>query len=135
MSGALAGLLGGRARIASAALAAGAAALMADDVESGAHLLRRVLPRRTTTNVLAWAGDPHARETLVLVAHHDAAHTGLLFHPGLVPLVNRVAPAWYEKQTTSTQTGQLLVAGPALVALGARSASAACAASARSGAL
>jgi Peptidase family M28 len=117
-TGALAGLLGGCARIASAALAAGAAALMADDVESGAHLLRRVLPRRRTTNVLAWAGDPDARETLVLVAHHDAAHTGLLFHPGLVPLVNRVAPGWYEKQTTSTQTGQLLVAGPALVALG-----------------
>jgi Zn-dependent M28 family amino/carboxypeptidase len=53
----------------------------------------------------------------VLVAHHDAAHTGLLFHPGLVPLVNRIAPGWYAKQTTSTQTGQLLVAGPALVAL------------------
>jgi hypothetical protein len=116
--GALAGLIGGRARIAAAALAAAAAALMADDVENNAHLLRRVLPRGTTTNVLAWAGDPHARETLVLVAHHDAAHTGLMFHPGLVPLVNRVAPGWYEKQMTSTQTGQLLVAGPALVALG-----------------
>jgi hypothetical protein len=76
-----------------------------------------VLPRGTTTNVLAWTGDPGARETVVLVAHHDAAHTGLLFHPGLVPLVNRIAPGWYARQTTSTQTGQLLVAGPALVAL------------------
>ncbi|HTA37328.1 MAG TPA: M28 family peptidase, partial [Solirubrobacteraceae bacterium] len=90
---------------------------MADDVDNGSQLLRRVLPRRTTTNVLGWAGDPHARETVVLVGHHDAAHTGLLFHPGLVPLVNRLAPGWYAKQTTSTQTGQLLVAGPALVAL------------------
>jgi Peptidase family M28 len=117
-AGALAGLIGGRARFAGAALATAAAGLMADDVENNAHLLRRALPRSTTTNVLAWTGDPDSRETLVLVAHHDAAHTGLLFHPGLVPLVNRIAPGWYAKQTTSTQTGQLLVAGPALVALG-----------------
>ena len=112
-----AGLLGARSRRAGALLAAGAAALMADDVDNGAHLLRRALPHRTTTNVLAWAGDPHARETIVIVAHHDAAHTGLLFHPGLVPLVNRIAPGWYAKQTTSTHTGRLLVLGPALVAL------------------
>ena len=45
-TGALAGLIGGRARIAAAALATAAAALMADDVENNAHLLRRVLPRR-----------------------------------------------------------------------------------------
>jgi hypothetical protein len=68
--------------------------------------------------VLASAGDESARETVVIVAHHDAAHTGLLFHPGLVPLVSRLAPGWYERQNTSTQTGRLLVLGPALVALG-----------------
>jgi hypothetical protein len=117
-AGAIAGVIAGRARVAATALAAASAALMADDVENSTHLLRRVLPRGTTTNVLAWAGDPGGRETLVLVAHHDAAHTGLLFHPGLVPMVNRIAPGWYEKQTTSTQTGRLLVAGPALVAVG-----------------
>lgn len=118
-AGVVAGLLGGRRRRAGAALAGAAAALMADDVDNGAHLLRRVLPSRRTTNVLAWAGDPAARETVVLVAHHDAAHTGLLFHPGLVPLVNRIAPGWYARQTTSTQTGRLLVLGPLLAALGA----------------
>jgi Peptidase family M28 len=117
-AGAVAGLIGRRSRFAGAALATLAAALMADDVDSRRHLLRRVLPRRTTTNVLAWTGDPHARETVVLVAHHDAAKTGLLFHPGLVPLVNRIAPRWYAKQTTSVQTGKLLVVGPALAALG-----------------
>jgi hypothetical protein len=115
--GTLAGLIAPRSRAAAAALATAAAALMADDVDNGPQLLRRALPRHTTTNVLGWAGDPHARETVVLVGHHDAARTGLLFHPGLVPLINRIAPAWYDKQTTSTQTGQLLVAGPALVAL------------------
>jgi hypothetical protein len=91
---------------------------MADDVDNGAHLLRRALPQRATTNVLAWAGDLQARETVVIVAHHDAAHTGLLFHPGLVPLVNRIAPNWYAKQKTSTHTGRLLVLGPVLVAVG-----------------
>jgi hypothetical protein len=117
LAGVLAGALAGRSRRAGSLLAGTAAALIADDVDNGAHLLRRVLPHRRTTNVLAWAGDQSARETVVLVAHHDAAHTGLLFHPGLVPLVNRLAPGWYAKQTTSTQTGRLLVLGPALVAL------------------
>ncbi len=118
-AGALAGLLGARSRRGSALLAAAATVLMADDVDNGLHLLRRALPARRTTNVVATVGDPEASETIVLVAHHDAAHTGLLFHPGLVPLVNRLFPDWYEKQRTSTQTGQLLVLGPALVTVGA----------------
>ncbi|HEY1833230.1 MAG TPA: M28 family peptidase [Solirubrobacteraceae bacterium] len=116
--GAAAGWVGGRRRAVGAVLGIGAATLMADDVDGGPHLLRRLLPKRNTPNVLAWAGDEHARETIVLVAHHDAANTGLLFHPGLVPLVNRIAPEWYDKQKTSTQTGQLLVLGPSLSALG-----------------
>jgi Peptidase family M28 len=115
--GALAGALAARSRWAGTLLGAAAAVLMADDVDNGMHLLRRLLPHRSTTNVLAWAGDPSASETVVIVAHHDAAHTGLLFHPGLVPVIDRIAPAWYAKQTTSTHTGRLLVFGPALVAL------------------
>jgi Peptidase family M28 len=116
--GAAAGLLGGRRRGLGAALGLLAAALMADDVESGRHALRRVLPKRETTNVLAWTGEPGAQETVVVIAHHDAAHTGLLFHPGLVPLLARRFPRWYAKQNTSVQTGALLSAGPALAALG-----------------
>jgi hypothetical protein len=119
--GALAGLLGGRGglrRGASFALAAAATATMADDVDSGAHVLRRLLPKRETTNVLAWAGDASAAETIVIVAHHDAAHTGLMFHPGIVPVVAARFPRWYAKQHTSVQTGRLLTAGPLLVALG-----------------
>ena len=41
-----------------------------------------LLPRRTTFNVVAEAGDPDGAATLVFVAHHDAAHGGLVFHPG-----------------------------------------------------
>ncbi len=114
----IAGLTGRRRRALCALLAAGAAALIADDVDNGAQLLRRVLPGRETTNVLAWAGDLEAIETVVVIAHHDAAHTGLLFHPGLVPAINRLFPRWYARQNTSVQTGRLLAAGPALVALG-----------------
>jgi hypothetical protein len=116
-AGVVAGLLGSRSPRIGALLGGVAAALMADDVDSGRHLLRRVLPKRPTTNVMAWAGDADASETVVIVAHHDSAHTGLLFHPGLVGLVDRVAPGWYARQTTSTQTGRLLVMGPLVVAL------------------
>jgi len=117
LAAALADALATRSRCSGTLLAGAAAVLMADDVDNGKHLLRRLLPHRSTTNVLARAGDPSASETVVIVAHHDAAHTGLLFHPGLVPLVNRIAPGWYAKQTTSTHTGRVLVFGPALVAL------------------
>src|SRR5258708_6694531 len=123
-AGALAGLLTGRARsrrarAAGLAVALASAAAIADDVDCGRHLLRRLLPKRSATNVLAWAGDQAAAETVVIVAHHDAAHTGLLFHPGLVPALAARFPRWYAKQHTSLQTGRLLVAGPILVALGA----------------
>jgi Peptidase family M28 len=125
---AVAGWIGGgsrspglRRRAISFGLAAAATGAMVDDVDNGAHLLRRLLPKRRTTNVLSWAGDPSATETIVIVAHHDAAHTGLLFHPGLVPVIAKRFPDWYAKQNTSVQTGQLLSAGPLLVTLGALS--------------
>jgi Peptidase family M28 len=118
-AGALAGLLGARRRIAPTLLGAAATALMADDVDAGPQLLRRMLPALQTTNVLAWTGDAEAGETIVLVAHHDAAQTGLLFHPGLVEAIDRHFPDWYAKQNTSVQTGRLLSLGPALATLGA----------------
>jgi Peptidase family M28 len=114
----LAGLLGRRRRGLSTLLAGAATALMADDVDNGSMLLRRLLPKRETTNVLAWTGDPQATETVVVIAHHDAAHTGLLFHPGLTPAISRRFPRWYARQNTSVQTGVLLVLGPALVTAG-----------------
>jgi len=98
--------------------AAGAAAVAAD-VSGGPHVLRRLLRRRTTWNVVAEAGDPDARETLVFLAHHDAAHGGLIFDQRLAPLVAETFPDWYARQETSPQIMQLVMAGPALVALGA----------------
>jgi hypothetical protein len=116
--GALAGLArGGRALAAPAGLAA--AALIADDVSAGPHLFRRLLPRRTAHNVVAEAGDPDGAETIVFVAHHDAAQAGLVFHPGPNRAIADAFPGWYARQETSPPLMRLVVAGPALAGLGA----------------
>ena len=61
-----------------------AAAAVYDDVSGGRlWFRRRTLPHRPTWNVVAEAGDPAARRTIVFLAHHDAAHSGLVFHPAL----------------------------------------------------
>src|SRR4051794_12705353 len=79
----LAGLGGGRRALA-ALTGALAAAGVADDVSAGPHLFRKLLPHRTTYNVVAEAGDPDAERTLVFVSHHDAAHGGFIFSPEFV---------------------------------------------------
>ena len=68
-----------------------AAAGIADDVSGGRLWFRRAaLPQHPTWNVVAEAGDPDAERTVVVVAHHDAAHWSLLFAPH-VPAVLRAA--------------------------------------------
>jgi hypothetical protein len=117
-AGAAAGLTrGGRRAAATAGLAAAAA--IADDVSAGPQLFRRVLPRRTTFNVVAEAGDRAADATLVFVAHHDAARGGLVFHPGPSHAVAHLFPGWYERQETSPQLMRVVAGGPALAGLGA----------------
>src|SRR4051812_32380192 len=110
-----AGLAGlGRGRRAIAALAGVlAAAGVYDDVSGGPHFARRALPQRTTYNVVAEAGDPEAERTLVFIAHHDAAHGGLIFTPELMTVPADLFPRWYAKQETSPPPMQLVVAGPA----------------------
>jgi hypothetical protein len=84
----------GRTRRAVAGVAGGlAAAAIWDDVSGGRlWFRRRFLPHRPTWNVVAEAGDPDAERTIVLVAHHDAAHSGLVFHPALGRIGMRIAP-------------------------------------------
>jgi hypothetical protein len=106
--------LGGR-RLAPLGLLA--AAGIVDDVSGGPQVFRRLLKHRTTYNVVAEAGDPGAQETLVFVAHHDAAQGGLIYRPELTRLVADTFPGWYAKQTTSPQMLRLVAAGPALAAL------------------
>jgi hypothetical protein len=117
-AGAVAGLTrGGRALAAAGGLAAAAA--IADDVEAGPRLFRRLLPQRPTYNVVAEAGDIGADETVVFVAHHDAARGGLIFHPGPTRRVADTFPEWYARQETSPRLMQLVAAGPALAGAGA----------------
>jgi hypothetical protein len=108
--------IGGRR---TAALGLLAAAAIVDDVSGGPHVFRRLLPHRPTWNVTGEAGDPDAEETLVFVAHHDAANGGLIFRPELTRLVADAFPRWYARQRTSPQVMRLVAGGPALAALGA----------------
>jgi acetylornithine deacetylase/succinyl-diaminopimelate desuccinylase-like protein len=111
----LAALRGRRA----AALAGGAAAAAVYDDVSGGRLWfrRRTLPHRPTWNVVAEAGDPNGARTVVFVAHHDAAHSGLVFHPALPRLGMRLAPELHAKANQSVPIIYGVFLGPLLLAL------------------
>jgi hypothetical protein len=116
------GALGGIAalrgkRVRGAALAAAAAAGMASDYPPGKRVLRRLLPRRTTYNVVCELGPAEAERTVVLIAHHDAAHSGLIFHPKLPDVGDRLG--LIERSDTSPPLMAPVVGGPVLAALGA----------------
>ena len=108
-----------RHRRSAAALGALAAAGLADDCSAGPQAFRRVLPHRTTWNVVADAGDPSAAETLVLVSHHDAAHTGVVFDQRPVELLARLDPERFEKSDRWPELFRAIAGAPALVAAGA----------------
>src|SRR5215218_3646482 len=114
-AGVVAGLAGRPAGLLGLLAAAG----IVDDVSGGPHVFRRLLRHRRTWNVTGTAGDPEAADTLVFVAHHDAANGGLIFRPELNRLVADAFPDWYDRQTTSPQMMRLVAAGPALAGLGA----------------
>lgn len=112
---------GGRGTRALAALAAmGAAAGIADDVGGGAQWFRRrLLPRRTTANVVARLGEEDAARTVLLVAHHDAARSGTLFHPAPIDWIAQRFPQLLERSDTTPPVMFPVVGGPLLVGLGA----------------
>jgi acetylornithine deacetylase/succinyl-diaminopimelate desuccinylase-like protein len=106
-------------RLLTAALGAGAAAAIWDEVGGGRLWFRRAaLPHRDTFNVLTEAGDPDGAETVVVVAHHDAAHSGLVFHPALPRLFAERFPALHERSKQSFPIMYATWLGPVLVALG-----------------
>ena len=95
-----------------------AAAGIADDVSGGRLWFRRAaLPQHPTWNVVAEAGDPDADRTVVVVAHHDAAHWSLLFAPHVSEQVGRHAPGLLERSDTTPPVMFPVVGGPLLVAL------------------
>ena len=106
-------------RLGAAALGAAAAWAAADELPPRRRRLRAVLPRRTATNVVASCGPAEARRALVVVAHHDAAHSGLVFSPAIPGAIERVAPWFFEVTRTSPPLVWPAVIGPALAAAGA----------------
>jgi hypothetical protein len=126
--GAAAGVLGGiaalrgRRRLGFALGVLGAAGI-ADDFPPGQRRLRRLLPKRETYNVVAELGPAEAERTVVLLAHHDAAHPGLVFHPAIPRAIGDNFPQVFERLDTSPPLMAPVVGGPVLAALGALSGS------------
>jgi hypothetical protein len=122
-AGVLAGLAarrGGRATRALAALTgAAASALIADELPPGRRRFRRLLPKRSAHHVLAEMGPADAERTIVVMAHHDAAHTAFFFNPAITEAVSEKAPWVFENNDTSPPLMWPTVAAPALVAAGA----------------
>lgn len=118
--GALGGILGLRGRrLLGTLLGAIGAAGIAADYPPGKRPLRRLLPRRTTYNVVCELGPAEAERTIVLIAHHDAAHSGLIFHPEIPKIADRLG--LIEDKDTSPMLMAPVVGGPLLAALGALS--------------
>jgi hypothetical protein len=122
-AGALAGLAarrGGRvARLLAAATGAAASALIADEMPPGGRRFRRLLPNRSCHQVLGEIGPADAERTVVVMAHHDAAHTAFFFNPAITETVGEAAPWVFEQNDTSPPLMWPVAGGPALVALGA----------------
>ncbi len=116
--GALGGLaaLRGRRALGTALGTLGAAGI-ASDFPPHRRRLRAPLPKRTAYNVVCEIGDPDAARTIVVSAHHDSAHSGLVFHPALPKIADRLGLV--EPMETSPALMAPVIGGPALVALGA----------------
>ena len=109
-----------RSRVLAGALGVAAAASIWDELGGGQLWFRRaLLPHRDTFNVVAEAGERDASETIVIGAHHDAAHSGLIFHPALPRFFTERFPELHERsnQTLPIMYGTWL--GPVMVGLGA----------------
>jgi Zn-dependent M28 family amino/carboxypeptidase len=97
-----------------------AAAAVADDINCERYWFRRrFLPQRTTWNVVATVGPADAERTIVFMAHHDAPHSGLVFHPELPRAPARRFPKLIENANTTVPTMWGAVFGPLAVGLGA----------------
>jgi hypothetical protein len=95
-----------------------AAAGIADDTGGGRlWFRRRFLPARPTHNVVAEAGDTHAARTVLVVAHHDAAHWSLLFTPAFGRVMAERFPRLLERTDSTPPVMAPVVAGPLVVAL------------------
>ena len=122
-AGVLAGLAARRggplARTVAAASGVAASALLADELPPGGRRFRRELPKRSAYHVLAEIGPEDAERTIVVMAHHDAAHSAFFYNPAITETVGEKASWVFENADTSPPLMWPTLAGPALAALGA----------------
>ncbi len=122
LAGVLAALLSLRGRrLTSALLALATFAGILDEAHNGPRVLRRLVRRRRdTVNLTARAGDPDAAITLVVIAHHDAPQTGLIFDQTLQRALHERAPHILERFKTPLPQWWFGLAGPLATLLGRR---------------
>jgi hypothetical protein len=96
-----------------------AACGIVDDISGGPMLFRRCfVPTRTACNVVTTIGDPDATRTLVVLAHHDAAPSGLIFHQVLEEWLATHKPEIVEAMTTNPPLWWVVLAGPVFASVG-----------------
>jgi hypothetical protein len=101
-------------RLAGALVAAGTYAGIVDEAQNGPRILRRLVRRRrTTVNLVARVGEQQVG-TLVVLAHHDAPQTGLLFDQTLQRRIHELAPQLLERVKTPAPQWWIGLAGPLL---------------------
>jgi hypothetical protein len=89
-----------------------------DEAQNGPRILRRLVRRRrTTVNLVARVGEQGADQhdqigTLVVLAHHDAPQTGLLFDQTLQRRLHDLAPGLLERVKTPPPQWWIGLAGP-----------------------
>jgi len=103
-------------RLTATALGAVAGAALVDEFPPGKRRLRNRLVNGHTYNVVCELGPPDAERTVVVVSHHDAAHSGLIFHPAIPETIFRRWGVPIEKFDTSPPLMWPLLASPALAA-------------------
>jgi hypothetical protein len=124
---AAAGLVAGAAalrghRFLGTALATVAGMAGVDDLPpSGGRRIRSLLPKGERSQVVAELGPEDAERTVVLTAHHDAAHCGLIFSPEIPEALERRFPGLISEGpgTSPPIIGGPVTAIPAAIALGA----------------
>lgn len=110
--------LRGKRRLGGLLATLGAAAVW-DDTTVKSRFIRWPLPKRDTFNVIAELGPEDAEKTVVYMAHHDSAHSGLIFSPAIPKAIDRHLPGLIERSNTSPPLMWSFQVAPALVGLGA----------------
>lgn len=116
----VAGLLSRRLRIPAALAGVGAGLAIADDCANGPRIVRkRTETPRTTWNAVAEAGDPAGQLTVVVCAHHDAAHSGKFFEAHIEEVMVELFPGIVERIDTQLPNWWGPILAPALAGVGA----------------